>query len=147
MRIEMMIEGSESIPEIYIDGTRLNVVKFAKFYGASETMFSFDANYPQKENLGSSPFPLTGLSFGLAIDMVKKGHKIQRAGWNGKRMFVYYVPDGRYPARTDPAKSIADPDGNVSYGAYLAIKTVSGEVIPWLASQADMLADDWRIIQ
>lgn len=88
-----------------------------------------------------------GMSFGLAIEAAKKGHKIQREGWNGKGMFVYHIPVGRYPARTEAAKSIAAGDGKVSYGAYLAIKTVSGEVIPWLASQADMLADDWRIVE
>lgn len=90
--------------------------------------------------------PTEGMSFGLAIEAAKRGKRIQRAGWNGKGMFVYHVPDGRYLARTDAAKSIADADGKVSYGAYLAIKTVSDEVIPWLASQADMLADDWRIV-
>lgn len=88
-----------------------------------------------------------GMSFGLAIEASKAGHKIQRAGWNGKGMFVYHIPVGRYPARTEAAKSISGADGKVSYGAYLAIKTVSGEVIPWLASQADMLANDWRIVE
>ena len=77
----------------------------------------------------------------------KEGNKIQREGWNRKGMFVYHVPEGRYPARTDSARSIAGPDGKVSYGAYLAIKTDSGEVVPWLASQTDMLADDWKIIE
>lgn len=88
-----------------------------------------------------------GLTFGLAIEAAKKGQKIARRGWNGKGMFVYFVPDGRYPARTDAAKSIAAEDGKVSYGAYLAIKTVQGNVIPWLASQADMLAEDWKVLE
>ena len=87
-----------------------------------------------------------GMSFGLAIEAAKMGKKIQRSGWNGKGMFVYHTPVGCYAARTEAAKSIANEDGMVSYGAYLAIKTVSGEVIPWLASQTDMLSDDWRIV-
>ena len=62
-------------------------------------------------------------------------------------MFLYYVPEGRYPARTDAAKSIAEEDGKVDYGAYIAMKTAQGNVVPWLASQTDMLADDWEVVK
>ena len=88
-----------------------------------------------------------GMSFGLAIEAAKKGKKITRSGWNGKGMFLYYVPEGRYPARTDAAKSIATEDGKVDYGAYIAMKTAQGNVVPWLASQTDMLADDWEVVK
>ena len=44
------------------------------------------------------------------------------------------------------AKEIADEDGLVSYGAYIAMKTAHGNVVPWLASQTDMLSEDWEII-
>ena len=91
--------------------------------------------------------PIDGMSFGLAIEAAKKGAKITRRGWNGKGMFLYYVPEGRYPARTDAAKSIATEDGKVDYGAYIAMKTAQGNVVPWLASQADMLADDWEVVE
>lgn len=82
--------------------------------------------------------------FGMALHYMKNGSKVARKGWNGKGMFVYYVPPGRYLARTAPAKSISDIEGKVSYGAYLALKTVTGEVVPWLASQTDILAMDWE---
>lgn len=91
--------------------------------------------------------PTDCMSFGLAIEAMKKGKKVARRGWNGKGMFLYYVPEGRYPARTDAAKSIAAEDGKVDYGAYIAIKTAQGNVVPWLASQTDMLADDWEIVE
>ena len=91
--------------------------------------------------------PIGGMNFGLAIEAAKKGAKIARRGWNGKGMFLYYVPEGRYPARTDAAKSIAAEDGKVDYGAYIAMKTVQGNVVPWLASQTDMLADDWEVVE
>ena len=91
--------------------------------------------------------PIDGMSFGLAIEAAKKGAKITRRGWNGKGMFLYYVPEGRYPARTDAAKSIATEDGKVDYGAYIAMKTAQGNVVPWLASQTDMLADDWEVVK
>ena len=90
--------------------------------------------------------PIDGMNFGLAIEAMKKGHKLLRRGWNGKGMFLYYVPEGRYPARTDAAKSIAAEDDKVDYGAYIAMKTVQGNVVPWLASQTDMLAEDWAVV-
>ena len=91
--------------------------------------------------------PTDCMSFGLAIEAMKKGKKVSRRGWNGKGMFLYYVPEGRYPARTDAAKSIAEEDGKVDYGAYIAMKTAQGNIVPWLASQTVMLADDWEVVE
>ena len=91
--------------------------------------------------------PTDCMNFGLAIEAAKKGAKITRRGWNGKGMFLYYVPEGRYPARTDAAKPIATEDGKVDYGAYIAMKTAQGNVVPWLASQTDILADDWEVVE
>ena len=91
--------------------------------------------------------PTDCMNFGLAIEAMKKGKKVARRGWNGKGMFLYYVPEGRYPARTDAAKSIATEDGKVDYGAYIAMKTAQGNVVPWLASQTDILADDWEVVE
>ena len=91
--------------------------------------------------------PTDCMNFGLAIEAAKKGAKITRRGWNGKGMYLYYVPEGRYPARTDAAKSIATEDGKVDYGAYIAMKTAQGNVVPWLASQTDILADDWEVVE
>lgn len=85
-------------------------------------------------------------SFGEALEAMKKGHKVAREGWNGKGMFLYYVSEGRYPAKMEAAKGIAGKDGNVEYGAYIALKTVDGTVVPWTASQTDILSDDWKIV-
>ena len=41
---------------------------------------------------------------------------------------------------------IADEDGKVEYGAYIAMKTAQGNVVPWLPSQTDMLAEDWILV-
>ena len=88
----------------------------------------------------------SGMNFGLAIEAAKMGKKIARAGWNGKGMFLYYVPAAAYPPATDVAKEAFDGQ-NVPYGAYIAMKTAQGNVVPWLASQTDMLADDWYIVE
>lgn len=90
--------------------------------------------------------PTDGMSFGLAIEAMKKGLKVARAGWNGKGMCLYYVPGGAYPAFTDAAKSLFGENALVPYLGYIAMKTVTDHVVPWLASQTDMLSNDWSIV-
>lgn len=87
------------------------------------------------------------MDFGTAIDAMKDKRKVARKGWNGKGMFLYYVPAGAYAPCTDIAKSIVNEDGLVEYGAYIAMKTAQGNVVPWLANQTDMLAEDWMIVE
>lgn len=86
----------------------------------------------------------SGMNFGLAIEAMKKGKKVCRSGWNGKGMFLYHVPANSYAAQTDAA--FAEFGELVPYGAYIAMKTAQNNVVPWLASQTDMLADDWEIV-
>lgn len=83
-------------------------------------------------------------SFGVALKALQYGLKVARAGWNGKGMFLYHVPANTYPAAT---KIAFDHFGeSVPYGAYIAMKTAQNNVVPWLASQTDILADDWEIV-
>ena len=90
--------------------------------------------------------PTDGLNFGLALEAAKCGEKIARAGWNGKGMFLYYVPENAYPPSTNVARDAFGGE-NVPYGAYIAIKTAQGNVVPWLASQTDMLSEDWTVVE
>jgi hypothetical protein len=85
-------------------------------------------------------------NFGEALVALKFGQKVARQGWNGKGMFLYFVPEGQYPARTAIAKAEWGEDGLVPYQPYIAMKTVQGTVVPWLASQTDMLAEDWEVL-
>ena len=87
----------------------------------------------------------TGMPFGLAIEAMKMGRAVAREGWNGKEMFLYYVPANEYAVTTEIARSYFGD--TVPYGAYIAMKTMQGNVVPWLASQTDMLADDWQIVE
>ena len=86
------------------------------------------------------------LTFGHALVSLKEGAKLARSGWNGKGMFIYLVPANSYPAQTGAAKSHFGENAMVPYGAYLAMKTAQDTVVPWLASQGDVLADDWEIV-
>lgn len=86
------------------------------------------------------------MNFGQALEEVKQGNKIARSGWNGKGMFVYYVPAARYEACTEIGESIADEENKVSYEPYLAIKNVKGTVSTWVPSINDCLAEDWVVV-
>ena len=85
--------------------------------------------------------------FGTAIHLMKLGNRVQRAGWNGKSMFLYYVPAASYPMQRNSLKTMGGifPDDMVPYGAYIAMKTAQDNVVPWLASQTDVLAEDWQL--
>lgn len=87
------------------------------------------------------------MNFGQAIEELKNGKKVARNGWNGKGMFLYYVPEGAYKPCTEIAASLVNSKGLVEYGAYIAMKTAQGNVVPWFASQPDMLSDDWNTVE
>lgn len=88
----------------------------------------------------------SGLTFGLALEVLKKGAKVARAGWNGKGMFVYYVPPASYLVQADAAKSHFGEAAMVPHNAYFAIKNVDETVSTWVPSVNDCLAEDWVVI-
>jgi len=87
-----------------------------------------------------------GLSFGLAIEALKKGKRVARTGWNGKGMFLFLVPGSRFTVNRAPLLGIYPESTQIDYHAHIDMKTAQGYVVPWLASQADMLADDWTLV-
>ena len=87
-------------------------------------------------------------SFGNALAVMRMGKRVARKGWNGKGMFCYFVPAGKFEPYTSVALThCINDDGKVPYGGYIAIKTVDGTIVPWLASQMDMLAKDWYTVE
>ncbi|WP_440966131.1 DUF2829 domain-containing protein [Massilia sp. GER05] len=87
------------------------------------------------------------MTFGLAVEALKRGHRVTRAGWNGKGMFVYLVPANSYPAQTGAAKAFFGDGGMVPYNAYLALKGSDDTVSTWAPSGSDALAEDWLIVE
>lgn len=85
-----------------------------------------------------------GYPFGFALEAVQQGRKIARTGWNGKGMFVYYVPGGDFASLTDVA--IKEFGTTVHYNPYFAIKNVDGTVSTWVPSVNDCLAKDWQVL-
>lgn len=82
------------------------------------------------------------MKFGEAIEVAKSGYKIARKGWNGKSQFVELARNISY-VRADGTVVNCEHDaiGNQAF----AFVGSSGVQLGWLASQADMLADDWEV--
>jgi len=84
-----------------------------------------------------------GWSFGAMLEQLKVGRRVAREGWNGKGMFLVLV------------RPVERGEGSVRcavYGApgvltpWIGMKTADGGFVPWLASQTDVLAEDWWVI-
>ena len=84
------------------------------------------------------------MDFGAAIRNAKQGKKIRRAGWNGKNQHVELATNISYRnADGEIVNCDHDAIGNMA----LAFVGTSGVQMGWLASQSDMLADDWSIVE
>lgn len=86
------------------------------------------------------------MNFGYAIDRLKMGGKVARAGWNGKGMFLFLVPGSIFAVSRPPLLGIYEAGTKIQYHAHIDMKTADGFVVPWLASQTDMLAEDWSTV-
>ncbi len=86
------------------------------------------------------------MNIGQAVEAMKSGKRVARAGWNGAGMFAYYVPANGYPAQTGVAKQFFGENALVPYREYLALKTAQGDVATWAPSCSDTLADDWVVL-
>lgn len=102
-------------------------------------------------------------TFGQALESLKRGHLVARKGWNGKGMFIFMRPEDSLPTNmiVNQVKSlpesfkrwVANNHGDsetdrIKFTAYLCMKAADGTVVNgWLASQTDMLANDWMIVK
>ncbi len=95
---------------------------------------------------------MSNLTFGQALEAAKQGKRIARTGWNGKGMWVAYGAGN--PAleaekfwNPHTRKFAEDNGGTAEVLPYLLFKTADNKILMgWLASQTDMLAEDWIIL-
>lgn len=87
-----------------------------------------------------------GIDFGWALALVKDGKKVARAGWNGKGMFIFLVPGSTFKVNRAPLLGIYPEGTEINYHAHIDMRTADGQIVPWLASQTDMLAEDWDVV-
>lgn len=105
----------------YKDGGEPNTKEYQGYVSWSPKE-QFENAYKQSGNL----------SFGDAITYLKLGYKVARAGWNGKGMYIYL----------DSGKGAM-----VAYDPFIIMYTAGGTMQPgWLASQADILSEDWCLV-
>ena len=86
------------------------------------------------------------VSYSKALKALRKGARIARAGWNGKGMYlVHFSPVGHGMEML----RVLDIDGGTEYPLlpFILMKTADNCYVPWLASQTDMLEDDWCIFE
>lgn len=96
--------------------------------------------------------PVDGMTFGMAIEAMKRGKKVARKGWNGKGMYIWHMPGSIVTG----CKDIVDPhlaeidgkEGCIRFLGSIRMRTATGDVLTgWLASQTDMLSSDWTVVE
>ena len=87
------------------------------------------------------------MNFGAALQALKNGQKVAREGWNGKGMFLFLVPGSVFKVNRAPLLGIYPEGTEINYRPHIDMKTVDGEIVPWVASQTDVLAEDWCVVE
>ena len=118
-----------------------------------------DKNHPNHDNyiswspkktFDASYRPVTGLTFGAALEAMKKGFKISRSGWNKKGMFVVYqkgYPHG-IPCNAQTAQAFGLQEGDLfRCRPYMQLRCADGSHQMWQPTVSDCLEEDWFLIQ
>lgn len=142
----------------YLDGGKANTPHYKGY-----------VSWSPKDVFEKSYSPSAGLSYGLALEAAKLGKRISREGWNGKNMFVFQRPAAELSVRDvievvqsvphsvkkfldekyngDYLKASGNGEFTVKFLPYLCMYSATGEIVNgWLASQTDMLSNDWCIL-
>lgn len=87
---------------------------------------------------------ITTFTFGEAISRMKRGQKVARKGWNGKKQYIELASNISY---VNPNGDIINCEHDAIGNKAIAFVGTSGVQMGWLASQADMLAEDWHVVE
>lgn len=118
----------------YQDGGKPNVEGFAGY-----------VSWSPQEQFEKAYQPFDALNFGHALEVLKAGGKVARAGWNGKGLWLGLVPGDEWGLGSKaPFDYSAAPFGSLL--PWIGMKTADNKFVPWLASQTDVLADDWQVL-
>ena len=123
----------------YLDGGRANDSRHTGYISWSPKDV-FEKSYQSSGNF----------SFGHAIELLKSGKKVARSGWNGKGMFLALVNGNDADYFINSRVFGTGVDGNTEKQLPILdaiyMKTADDKLVPWLASQTDVLANDWTIV-
>lgn len=110
------------------------VVKYSDDYISWSPAEPFETSYRKSGQM----------NFGHAIELLKRGKKLARSGWNGKNQYIQLATNISYTAPNGEVVNTEHKDiGNKA----IAFVGTSGVQMGWLASQSDMLADDWCVVE
>lgn len=87
-----------------------------------------------------------GMTFSEALEAVKDGEKCTRKGWNGPGQFIFLVPGSTFKVNRAPLLGIYPEGTEINYHPHIDMRNAQGVIVPWLASQGDLLSDDWEIV-
>ena len=85
--------------------------------------------------------------FDKALTLLNDGLKVQRSGWNGKDMFLFLVSGSTFKVNRYPLMGIYPEGTQINYRPHIDMKTDQGDIVPWVASQTDLLATDWVLVK
>lgn len=86
----------------------------------------------------------SNMTFGEAIEAIKSGRKASRSGWNGKGQYIELATCISY---TTAGGEVVNAEHDAIGNKAIAFVGTSGVQLGWLASQADMLAEDWEVVE
>jgi len=84
--------------------------------------------------------------FSMALALLRLGRRVARTGWNGKGMFLFLVPGSTFQVNRPPLLGIYPAGEQIEYQPHIDMRTAQGTIVPWLASQTDLIACDWVLI-
>ena len=86
------------------------------------------------------------INFGQAIEALKNGKKVARKGWNGKGMWLFIIQGSNDIAKLN-GYGFGEMLNEPTFRDAIFMKTVDNQLVPWTASQSDVLAEDWLIVE
>ena len=123
-------------------------VRPLKHYGESQEGYkvAYETGYESwspKDVFDKAYRRIDGMTFGLALEAMKKGFKVQRKGWNGKGQYIELAMKVSY---MNPDGNVVNVDHEQMGNQAIAFVGTSGVQLGWVASQADMLSEDWQVV-
>ena len=120
----------------YTDGGKANTAEYVGY-----------VSWSPKDVFERAYRPTQGMTFGEAIEALKTGQKVARAGWNGKGMFLFLVPGSTFKVNRPPLMGIYPEGTEINYRPHVDLKGVDGSVSTWNPTCNDVLAEDWEIVK
>lgn len=124
------------------DGIVLDIRETERVEYTLENILSDEWEFANDDNtpiLGGEAY----MSFGDALKLVKRGLKVARKGWNGKNQYIELATNVSYK---NTCNKVINVDHSEMGNKAIAFVGTSGVQLGWLASQADMLSDDWKVV-